>query len=142
MNAHWSREGRILHYDGERAIDVVRYVDSLGNAKFSPTMCDAIASYVCDALNRVNVDALHGAWMSNTRAVASGEGRRPDLLTARERQVMILLASGRTNKEIADELGISSKTVDTHRGHVIKKLAVRNNADITRYAIKHGYIAL
>lgn len=63
-----------------------------------------------------------------------------ELLSKREFQVMSYLASGMTNREIAKLLDISVKTVDTHRGHVLKKLKLRNNSDITRFAIQHGYI--
>lgn len=63
-----------------------------------------------------------------------------DLLSKREFQVMGYLAAGMTNREIADLLNISVKTVDTHRGHVLKKLKLRNNSDITRFAIQHGYV--
>lgn len=62
-------------------------------------------------------------------------------LSKREFQVMCYLADGMTNREVARELGISVKTVDTHRGHVLKKLRLRNNSDITRFAIRHGFIA-
>lgn len=68
-------------------------------------------------------------------------GRAPvDSLSRREFQVMCFLASGLTNREIADQLTISSKTVDTHRGNVLKKLRLRNNSDITRFAVRNGYI--
>jgi DNA-binding NarL/FixJ family response regulator len=63
-----------------------------------------------------------------------------DALSPRELQVMQSLAAGSTNREIAEELGISVKTVDTHRSHVLKKLGLRNNSDITRFAIRHGYL--
>jgi two-component system, NarL family, invasion response regulator UvrY len=63
-------------------------------------------------------------------------------LTAREQQVMEMLARGMTNREIAEHLQISIKTVDTHRGHVLKKLGLRNNSELTRFAVKHGYVAL
>ncbi|HEY0254469.1 MAG TPA: response regulator transcription factor [Kofleriaceae bacterium] len=63
-------------------------------------------------------------------------------LTAREQQVMEMLARGLTNREIAEHLQISIKTVDTHRGHVLKKLNLRNNSELTRFAVKHGYVAL
>jgi DNA-binding NarL/FixJ family response regulator len=63
-------------------------------------------------------------------------------LTAREQQVMEMLARGLTNREIAEHLLISIKTVDTHRGHVLKKLGLRNNSELTRFAVKHGYTAL
>ena len=61
-------------------------------------------------------------------------------LSPREAQVLDRLAGGTTNREIADELSISVKTVDTHRGHVLKKLRLRNNSDITRFAIRVGRV--
>jgi DNA-binding NarL/FixJ family response regulator len=69
-------------------------------------------------------------------APSSGEAS----LSRREFEVMCALAAGSTNREIAVQLGISVKTIDTHRGHVLKKLGLRNNSDITRYAIRHGYL--
>lgn len=64
----------------------------------------------------------------------------PSVLTSRERQALVAIAQGRTNREIAGTLGISVKTVDTHRGHVLKKLGLRNNSDLTRYAIRHAMV--
>ncbi len=61
-----------------------------------------------------------------------------DRLSKRELEVLRYLASGKTNREIARHLGISVKTIDTHRGHLLKKLQLRNNADLTRFAIRHG----
>lgn len=61
-----------------------------------------------------------------------------DLLSPREVEVLRGLSRGYTNREIAGALGISVKTIDTHRGHLLKKLALRNNADLTRFAIRHG----
>ena len=61
-------------------------------------------------------------------------------LTDREFQVMRLIASGSRSREIAAALFISQKTVDTHRAKVLKKLGLATNADITRYAVRHGYI--
>jgi two-component system, NarL family, invasion response regulator UvrY len=74
--------------------------------------------------------------------LAAGEGNPASALTARELQVMEMLARGLTNREIAENLEISIKTVDTHRGHVLKKLGLRNNSELTRFAVKHGYTAL
>jgi two-component system, NarL family, invasion response regulator UvrY len=65
-----------------------------------------------------------------------------DSLSKRELEVMCFLASGMTNREIAEQLGISVKTIDTHRGHLLKKLQLRNNSDITRFAIRHGLVQL
>jgi DNA-binding NarL/FixJ family response regulator len=72
--------------------------------------------------------------------VAMG-GHPASSLTARELQVMEMLARGMTNREIAHDLDISIKTVDTHRGHVLKKLGLRNNSELTRFAVKHGYVS-
>ena len=63
-----------------------------------------------------------------------------DLLTPREGEIFIALAQGFANKDIAAELGIGVKTVDSHRAKLLKKLGARNNSDLTRCAIKHGYI--
>ena len=74
--------------------------------------------------------------------LAKGDGHPASALTARELQVMEMLSRGLTNREIAEHLQISIKTVDTHRGHVLKKLGLRNNSELTRFAVKHGYVAL
>ncbi|MBU3952097.1 MAG: LuxR C-terminal-related transcriptional regulator [Proteobacteria bacterium] len=60
-----------------------------------------------------------------------------DLLSKRELQVLKHLAQGCTNHEIADVYEISVKTVDTYRLRLLKKLTLRNNADLTRFAIQH-----
>jgi two-component system invasion response regulator UvrY len=74
--------------------------------------------------------------------LANGDGHPASALTAREQQVMEMLSRGMTNREIAEHLEISIKTVDTHRGHVLKKLGLRNNSELTRFAVKHGYVSL
>ncbi|HEX2685298.1 MAG TPA: response regulator transcription factor [Kofleriaceae bacterium] len=71
-----------------------------------------------------------------------GDGHPASALTTREQQVMELLGRGLTSHEIAEHLDISVKTVDTHRGHVLKKLGLRNNSELTRFAVKHGYVTL
>ncbi len=76
------------------------------------------------------------------KLLKAGDGHPASLLTARELQVMEMLARGMTNREIAEHLDIGLKTVDTHRGHVMKKLGLRNNAELARFAVKHGYVTL
>jgi two-component system invasion response regulator UvrY len=74
-------------------------------------------------------------------ALARKRSEHPtQILSQREFQVMSYLAAGKTNREIAAILEISVKTVDTHRGHVLKKLRLRNNSDITRFAIQNGLL--
>lgn len=74
--------------------------------------------------------------------LAVGEVRAAGALTGREQQVMEMLARGMTNREIGLALAISIKTVDTHRSHILKKLGVRNNSELTRFALKHGYASI
>lgn len=73
------------------------------------------------------------------------EGDQPvvyDELTPREREVLILIAEGLTNQEIADELVISPKTVDSHRENIMRKLNMHSRIDLVKYAIKKGLIEL
>jgi DNA-binding NarL/FixJ family response regulator len=64
----------------------------------------------------------------------------PDPLTPREREVLQLVAEGKTTKEVAHLLGISVKTAESHRTRIMKKLDAPNTAGIVRYAIRRGMI--
>lgn len=100
-------------------------------------------------------DALIGA----VRAVARGEGylspsvadavlddyrkhvSNPiDLLTSREREVLQLIAEGKTNKDIANLLTLSVYTVESHRGRIMEKLNLHSGADVVRFALRNGLI--
>ena len=61
-------------------------------------------------------------------------------LTAREREVLHLIAEGMTTKEVARRLGIGVKTAENHRGRVLAKLGLRNTAEVVRYAIGKGLL--
>lgn len=61
-------------------------------------------------------------------------------LTAREREVLLGVARGRTNKEMAAELGISHRTVETHRESLMRKLQIRTVAELTRFALGAGIL--
>lgn len=72
--------------------------------------------------------------------ICSGLRQFPeDPLTTRERQILQLIADGKTSREIAQLLFISIHTVHSHRKNIKRKLAIRQNADLVRYALKHGY---
>jgi len=64
-----------------------------------------------------------------------------DLLTSREREILQLLAEGRTNKEVSTTLNISTYTVETHRGHILQKLNLHNSAELVLYAVRKGIIS-
>jgi two-component system, NarL family, response regulator NreC len=61
-------------------------------------------------------------------------------LTARERQIVRLLAEGKSNKEVADALGVSVRTAETHRASLLRKLGMTSLAGLVRYAIRNGII--
>jgi RNA polymerase sigma factor (sigma-70 family) len=63
---------------------------------------------------------------------------RLEVLTAREREVLVRVANGRTNREIAEEFGISPRTVETHRERVMSKLRIRTVAGLTRFVVENG----
>jgi len=104
-------------------------------------------------------DSVAADLVSAIRAVASGEGylspavsnavlddyRRHvtnpiDLLTSREREVLQMLAEGKTNKEIAAVLNLSVYTVDAHRGRIMEKLNVHSINELVRFAVRNGLI--
>jgi DNA-binding NarL/FixJ family response regulator len=64
------------------------------------------------------------------------------MLTARERQVLQQLAEGCSTKEMADDLGVSVKTVETHRRNIMEKLDLHTVADLTKYAVREGLTTL
>jgi two-component system, NarL family, response regulator NreC len=63
-----------------------------------------------------------------------------DLLTSREREVLQMLAEGKTNKEIAGVLNLSVYTVDAHRGRIMEKLNLHSINELTRFAVRNGLI--
>lgn len=69
-----------------------------------------------------------------------GNGKPPlERLTTREREVLKLIAEGKSNKEIANLLFISVRTVQCHRAHIMEKLNLEKTADLIKYAIRKGY---
>jgi DNA-binding NarL/FixJ family response regulator len=74
------------------------------------------------------------------RGELSGQAGAVAALTSRERQVLVGVAGGRTNKEIAQELGISHRTVESHRESLMRKLDVYTVAGLTKIALEEGLI--
>jgi DNA-binding NarL/FixJ family response regulator len=96
------------------------------------------------------VRAVHRGGLALDPAVArdavegrAGGGNAEDpyeALTDRERQVLKLVAEGRSNKEVADVLGVSVKTAMSHRAHLMEKVGAHGRADLVRFAVKHGVV--
>ncbi len=79
--------------------------------------------------------AVSGALLSDYRQNVTDP---VDLLTNREREVLQLIAEGKTNKEIATKLNLSVYTIDSHRGKIMEKLNLHSTGELVRFAIKHG----
>lgn len=80
--------------------------------------------------------------VEDMRRKAAGKPSDPyDDLTEREREVLVLLAKGKTYKETAEVLYISTKTVDFHRANLMEKLGLGNRAELTKFAVKRGIIS-
>ncbi|MBW3078661.1 LuxR C-terminal-related transcriptional regulator [Bifidobacterium simiiventris] len=111
---------------GEDLINSIRQVHE-GYAVFSPKL----AGFVLSAFQGVPVDGSSGAAGG---VAGGGHDEELDRLSAREQEVMRLIARGYTYKEVAAELFISIKTVETHVSSVLRKLQLSNRTELTRWA--------
>ena len=116
--------GYLLKTDGERHI--VAAVETL--MKRQPYFSAQISETVL------------GGFLRSGRQAVTAEGGSVPRLTPREREIIQLLAEGHRNKKIAEELGISVKTVETHRTTVMRKLGVSSVVDLVRYAVRNHLI--
>ncbi len=105
-----------------RARDIVAAVRAVtrGGSYFSPSIAREIVEQM--------------------RTPTQGDPEPFSVLSARERQVLHQIAEGKTAKEIAVALAISTKTVEAHRTSVMRKLGVRKATELVRYALRHGLI--
>lgn len=75
--------------------------------------------------------------------VNSGGRKEPlEQLTGREREVLVLIAQGQSNKEIASQLGIGVRTIETHRERIMRRLDIHSVAGLTKFAIANGLVSL
>ena len=94
----------------------------------------------CRAAMRGEPFLYPAAVKSLVRDFVERGGTDPELLTRRELEVLKLVAEGKSSKEIADDLVLSVKTVERHRGDILHRLGMRDRVDLTRYAIRRGLI--
>lgn len=113
--------GLVLKSDAGR--DLVRAVQTVG--KNQPFLSPAVTKIILGQL-----------------ANASKPESSPGDLTPRELEVLKLLARGRSNKEVASDLGISVKTVDAHRGNIMQKLSLRSYSELIYFAIRHKIVEI
>jgi len=103
-------------------IDAVRAA-AQGKSFFSPKVSKVMQE---DYMNELQARGAEDTW---------------ELLTDREREILQLVAEGKTNKEIASLLNISPYTIDTHRSHILQKLNLHSAPELILYAIRKGIIA-
>lgn len=101
----------------------IEYVMS-GKVFLSPSISGKIVDFYLEHKNNNKINSLK------------------DVLTSREKEILKLIAEGFKNKDIADHLCISSKTVEKHRSNVMQKLDLRNTAALTTYAIENRIVSL
>ncbi len=118
---HAGAAGYLLKDDAGPALlrQAVRAVHA-GDSYFSP----AVAARLTDAL----------------RGGSSGSADPLERLTGRELEVLRLVAAGQSNKQIAAELGISRRTVESHRESMMRKIEIRTVAGLTRFALENGLL--
>lgn len=79
---------------------------------------------------------------SATTNTTSDDNTSQNILSKREHEIFMLLAQGKKNREIGKQLCISTRTVDTHRSNILKKLQAKSNAELVRMAISEGLLGL
>jgi len=113
----------IMKSDADR--DLISAVEALTTKRTFFTACAA------DIL-------LNG--FSKDHSVPEPESRLRSRLTSREREIVQLLAEGKSSKEVAVALGISAKTAETHRANIMRKLEIHSVSEVVRYAVKNQII--
>jgi PAS domain S-box-containing protein len=131
LKAFTARRPFRLQHRMERADGEYLWVEFAGAPRFDES--GAFAGYTGSAVEAVN--RLRAAFTPSEEAL-----RMVFALTERERQVLVLIADGKSTKEAAARLGISYKTADSHRSRILEKLGVHETASMVRYAIRAGLI--
>lgn len=135
------RETRFMVYSGtmNRAL-IIEALQARPHGFVHKT--DALQTF-CEALRAVACGCSYFTPFA-TKLMDEERGLPPaaSVLTERERAVLQMVAEGRSNKEMADHLVLSAKTVEHHRAHVMEKLGVRDVAGLTRVAIRQGLVPL
>jgi two-component system response regulator NreC len=104
-------------------------------------LAQAIKTVVADQnyLSPKIADLLIGNYLDHITEINTSES---SVLSAREREILQLIAEGKSNKQIASELCVSVKTIETHRQHIMHKLDKHNIVDLIKFAIKEGITSL
>lgn len=127
-----------LHHEDHYVLEALR-AGIRGYVMKSQAMADLVTAI--DQVSRGSIYLSPGISPTVVEAFLKGEVSVGNLLSPREREVLQLVAEGKRSKEVADVLGISVKTAETHRANVMDKLSIHETAGLVRYAIKIGLIS-
>jgi DNA-binding NarL/FixJ family response regulator len=97
-------------------------------------------TYLSPAISKQVVDGYLGR-TAPLPANGGGDTVAPDVLTSRQREILQLVAEGKSTKEVAQLLDVSAKTVETHRGQIMDRLGIHDLAGLVRYAIRTGLVS-
>jgi DNA-binding NarL/FixJ family response regulator len=111
---------------------------TLGQAEFDRAVAKGEAGSLTEIVSEVLSAQALAFGASSAEAPTPGGPSAPDGLTPRELEVLRLLASGRSNREIAEELVLSVRTVERHVTNLYAKIGARGKADATAYAFRHN----
>jgi PAS domain S-box-containing protein len=125
-----ARQGFHMQYRLQRADGTYTWVEDDGRPLFQDGSFAGYLGTVTDITDR-----KRGIFTPDQESV-----RLVFALTERERQVLVLIAEGKSTKEAAARLGISYKTADSHRSRILEKLGVHETASMVRYAIRAGLV--
>jgi DNA-binding NarL/FixJ family response regulator len=144
---HLNPAAKVVILSAHSDDEYIERLSAAGAAGFleKQTSADVLAKALCEVAQG---RSFFGTYQAKKRRADSDRPRRRDgspkananLLTSRETEVLQLVAEGSANKQVAVELGISVKTVEKHRQHLMDKLNIHQTAGLTRYAIGAGII--
>jgi DNA-binding NarL/FixJ family response regulator len=98
-------------------------------------------TYLSPAVSKQVVTGFLGRTSTSTASASPADGETPDVLTSRQREILQLVAEGKSTKEVAQMLSLSVKTVETHRAQIMDRLGIRDLAGLVRYAIRTGLVS-
>src|SRR5580698_935582 len=132
-----------LHFSDQLVLDIVEagaraYIMKSDADRDLVSAVDALANRRTFFTARAADMLLNG--FSKEKSVADPQSNLRNRLTSREREVVQLLAEGKSSKEVAVVLGISVKTAETHRANIMRKLEMHSVSEVVRYAVKNQII--
>jgi DNA-binding NarL/FixJ family response regulator len=139
-----------VHEDEEYVYQILRagasgyLLKNAGKKEIFEAIRSAVAGerFFSPGISKVIIDGFIRREKEQTQTNERNRGSSEQLLTKRETEVLQYIAEGLTNREIADKLFLSFRTVNTHRANIMQKLGIHDTAGLVRYAINLGLVRL